>query len=1029
MQTSKRLLWLVMSLALCLGSRSDVFALNYALEGLDKINSTNWSPASAWSSVNLQDWKELDYIPIRVVVTGDAETDELIITFPHFNGDRFGFQNLYFTLSNSPNVMLIGDPVLTAVPVGDWSYTLTVKKTDTATGYIYFYARLAAGARDYGGSSLHLEGPELTPLQIHKPAPGPGLPDLAITKTGPATAAPGAVITYTITYTNKSTTDAATGVQITDILPDLVTFVDASNGGTLAGNTLSFDIFNVAAGGSGSVTYRVQVASNAMNGQTFTNNAMILGAEEDNNLSDNRSSVVTTVISTPITLTCATNKTVELGTTWVFDPPTFSGGCVSNLTVVVLDIVTNTSGFCGNTFSATRTWQASDICGNTASCSQTVTVVDTTSPEIHCAPNKQVELGTPWDFDAPTVSDLGGTNVVIAILGTVTNTVAHCGLTFDATRTWAATDPCGNTNTCSQTVTIVDTTPPVIVCAPDRFVEFGTAWNFDLPTTTDLNGVTLTVITTITNITCGNTLVAMRTWLATDACGNTNTCSQTVTVRDTTPPTIMCAPDKFVELGVSWDFDAPITSDANGVTVTVLNTVTNFTCGVAYTATRTWLATDNCNNTNVCSQTVTVRDTTPPVIVCAPNQFVEFGTPWIFEDPTVTDLNTVRITILGTVTNMTCGGAFTAIRTWLATDACDNTNTCSQTVTVRDTTSPTVQCAPNKTVEVGTAWGFDPPTASDTNGVIITVLNTVTNALCGNGYAATRTWLVTDPCNNTNTCSQTVTVSDTTPPSVSIISPSNSSVFIYPATFNVIASASDPDGAVSNVLFLLNGVEFTNITTAPFFFTFSNAAPGTYQFIAVATDNCGLSATSAPVTVSVVTNVIMVNGPIVYNRMNGYFEQYVTVSNRTSETWANGVRVFVGNVFSPTKVVNATGTNENGTPYLDNHNSIPPGGSANILIQYFVPFVLTPPDPKLTAVPLPFDPPMQAPEITKVLPTVSMLDVRFKSQAGRIYFMQYSEDFVHWTTDSSAIRGTGGVMAVPQHKPGGKRFYRVLMMR
>ena len=58
--------------------------------------------------------------------------------------------------------------------------------------------------------------------------------------------------------------------------------------------------------------------------------------------------------------------------------------------------------------------------------------------------------GTAWRFDAPTVSDgCSGTNVTLSFV-TVTNPA--CQQIF--TRTWLATDPCGNSNTCSQTVTV-----------------------------------------------------------------------------------------------------------------------------------------------------------------------------------------------------------------------------------------------------------------------------------------------------------------------------------------------------------------------------------------------------------------------------------------------------------------------------------------------------------------------------------------------------------------------------------------------
>src|SRR5207237_279681 len=129
--------------------------------------------------------------------------------------------------------------------------------------------------------------------------------------------------------------------------------------------------------------------------------------------------------------------------------------------------------------------------------------------------NKTIEQGAGWTFDAPTATDNSGSNT-IAILGTVTNTTSHCGTTFDATRTWQASDACGNSSTCSQKVTIVDTTAPVITCSnTNKTIEQGVAWTFDAPTATDNSGSNaITVFSTVTNTTshCGTTFDATRTW-------------------------------------------------------------------------------------------------------------------------------------------------------------------------------------------------------------------------------------------------------------------------------------------------------------------------------------------------------------------------------------------------------------------------------------------------------------------------------------------------------------------------------------
>src|SRR5207245_9240378 len=113
-------------------------------------------------------------------------------------------------------------------------------------------------------------------------------------------------------------------------------------------------------------------------------------------------------------------------------------------------------------------------------------------------PSTEVEQGAAWSFDAPTATDNSGSNT-ITVVSTVTNLTGHCGTTFDATRTWQATDACGNFAQCSQKVTIVDTTAPVITCSnTNKTVEQGTAWSFDAPTATDNSGSnTITIVSTV----------------------------------------------------------------------------------------------------------------------------------------------------------------------------------------------------------------------------------------------------------------------------------------------------------------------------------------------------------------------------------------------------------------------------------------------------------------------------------------------------------------------------------------------------
>ncbi|HEU5123921.1 MAG TPA: Ig-like domain-containing protein [Verrucomicrobiae bacterium] len=67
----------------------------------------------------------------------------------------------------------------------------------------------------------------------------------------------------------------------------------------------------------------------------------------------------------------------------------------------------------------------------------------------------------------------------------------------------------------------------------------------------------------------------------------------------------------------------------------------------------------------------------------------------------------------------------------------------------------------------------------------------------------------------------------------------------------LLASASDTDGFVTNLEFFVNGVSAGSDEVAPFSILASNFAAGRYSITAVAVDNDGLSNTSAPISVTV----------------------------------------------------------------------------------------------------------------------------------------------------------------------------------
>jgi plastocyanin len=105
-----------------------------------------------------------------------------------------------------------------------------------------------------------------------------------------------------------------------------------------------------------------------------------------------------------------------------------------------------------------------------------------------------------------------------------------------------------------------------------------------------------------------------------------------------------------------------------------------------------------------------------------------------------------------------------------------------------------------------------------------------------------------------STNSISIIVSNNTPPSVSITNPLNGAVFSAPANLTIRASATDSDGSVTNVQFLVGSGIASNTPTAPFLATTNLVSAGSYTLTAIAVDNLGAKATNT-LSISIVNPV------------------------------------------------------------------------------------------------------------------------------------------------------------------------------
>jgi len=483
---------------------------------------------------------------------------------------------------------------------------------------------------------------------------------------------------------------------------------------------------------------------------------------------------------------------------------------------------TEVAGGCTGIASIMRVWTATDGCGQVSECTQTITIVDTTPPTITCPANVTVECDQPTDPGATGNATASNDNCAADNQLNVTfsdvsdQTPTGCGNdTYTITRTWTATDPCGNATNCIQIIEVEDTTPPVITCPADATIECdedpspatnGTATATDNCAAVSEIDISFTDISSQTPTGCGQfQYTILRTWQAEDVCGNTSTCVQTINVEDTTPPVITCPSSQtltcFESVPAPYMNAADYIAGGGTISDNCTSLLSDFTVfsqdddnggdncpGNARVVVRTYFVNDACGNNATCTQTFTyLASTQGPVITSVlPTCYkycADFANPMESDVTFDTDCSfgaTVNITGPTQIGADNCPGTIYRY-TYSVTDDCGRTSAPVNRDFIIGNDGPTIECAsfnlilecgdPNNADYIDTHLGLVSANSSCeldlniTNSFIFLNFTSCTNS------TKVVTFTAQDDCGRTATCTTTITIQDNLAPVITAVPP------------------------------------------------------------------------------------------------------------------------------------------------------------------------------------------------------------------------------------------------------------------
>ena len=442
--------------------------------------------------------------------------------------------------------------------------------------------------------------------------------------------------------------------------------------------------------------------------------------------------------------------------------------CDSDVTISVEE--SRMDGNCPQTYTMERTYRATDNCGNQAVETRYVYVVDQYAPSFEeQAASFTYECGEEIAVVEPIAND----NCGEVSLSYVDGALAGNSCEGVITRTWTASDECGNSSTFNQYITIVDTQAPVVNAFANAMdMPCDAVSNEIMISAEDCNEVIITFEDQYVSGGCAGKII--RSYSVSDACGNVTTglIQQIITLIDVTAPTVAVAPaDVTIECGEEMPSYSPVWSDncADELNVSAASSTSADACTTVIS--QSWTAADPCGNSTTVSRTITIIDSTAPVFTFVPsNEERDCNADDVVASATAEDIcSDVTITHSDAIIGGLCAASYSIERTYTATDVCGNFVTYTQVINVSDNNGPVWGENQSSFVyECGSEAGVVTPVASDDCSEFTVSYADGNSFEYGCTTAFERTWLAVDACGNASSpFVQYISFEDTTEPVLS----------------------------------------------------------------------------------------------------------------------------------------------------------------------------------------------------------------------------------------------------------------------